>query len=201
MSRPDEQLVKLVLSGSEDAFRDLVRRYQRPIYALILRMVRDPSDAEELAQEVFVKAYRALDRFDRSRKFSSWLFKIAHNTSIDRLRRKQLATVPLESSEDEVDPISVVPDGGTLSPAAAVESGQLAAAFEVALGRLRPAYREVLILRFQEGLAYEEIAEVTGLSLGTVKTHLHRARKKMAEELTKMGWGPRPAETFGQGGS
>ncbi len=190
MSLPDEQLVLRVLGGSEDAFRDLVRRYQRPIFALILRMVRDPADAEELAQEVFVKAYRALDRFDRSKKFSSWLFKIAHNASIDRLRRKRIATVPLETSEDEGDLLSVVPDPRAASPAAATERGELAAAFEAALGRLRPAYREVVVLRFQEGLAYEEIAEVTGLPLGTVKTHLHRARKALARELTRMGWGP-----------
>ena len=191
MPRPDEQLVRLVLSGSEDAFRDLVRRYQRPVYALILRMVRDAADAEELAQEVFIKAYRALDRFDRSKKFSSWLFKIAHNTAIDRLRRKSLQTVPLETDRDEPDPIAVLRDPRAGDPAARAESGELAAAFEAALGRLRPAYREVMILRFQEGLAYDEIAEVTGLALGTVKTHLHRARKAMADELTRLGWGPR----------
>ncbi len=190
MARPDRQLIKQVLGGSQDAFRDLVRRYQRPVYALILRMLRDPSDAEELAQEVFVKAYQALDRFDRSRKFSSWLFKIAHNASIDFLRKKRLATVALETRDDALDPLAVLPDRRTESPAAALERGRLATAIEVALGRLRPAYREMMILRFQEGLAYDEIAEVTGLPLGTVKTHLHRARKAMARELTTMGWGP-----------
>ncbi len=191
MARPDKQLVKLVLGGSQDAFRDLVRRYQRPVYALILRMLRDPSDAEELAQEVFVKAYLALDSFDPSRKFSSWLFKIAHNASIDVLRKKRLPTVALETEEERIlDPLAVVPDRRTESPASRVERGELARAIEIALGRLRPAYREMMILRFQEGMAYEEIAEVTGLPLGTVKTHLHRARKAMARELTAMGWEP-----------
>ncbi len=190
MARPDEQLVELVLRGSEDAFRDLVRRYQRPIYALILRMVRDPAEAEELAQDVFIKAYRALDRFDRSKKFSSWLFKIAHNTAIDRLRRKRPITVPLETPEDQADPLTLIADRHAESPSIAVERGELAQAFEVALGRLRSAYREVMVLRFQEGMAYEEIAEVTGLPLGTVKTHLHRARRAMAQELTRMGFGP-----------
>lgn len=187
MARPDRQLIKQVLGGSQDAFRDLVRRYQRPVYALILRMLRDPSDAEELAQEVFVKAYQALDRFDRSRKFSSWLFKIAHNASIDFLRKKRLATVALETRDDALDPLAVLPDRRTESPAAALERGRLATAIEVALGRLRPAYREMMILRFQEGLAYDEIAEVTGLPLGTVKTHLHRARKALAARLEEIG--------------
>jgi len=189
MARSDEQLVKLALQGSEDAFRDLVLRYQRPIFTLILRMVRNPSEAEELAQDVFIKAFGALDRFDRSRKFSSWLFKIAHNASIDRLRRKRLATVPLETQPGEPELLSVLVDHGTESPDAGIERGQLAQAFEAALGSLRPAYREVIVLRFQQGMAYEEIADVTGLALGTVKTHLHRARKLMAAELTKAGWG------------
>ena len=190
MARPDEELVEHALRGSEDAYRDLVVRYQRPVFSLILRMMRDRSEAEELAQEVFLKAFGALDRFDRSRKFSSWLFKIAHNASIDRLRRKRLSTVPLETSEDEADPIARLADPRSEAPDVGVERGQLAAAFEEALGRLRPAYREVLLLRFQQGMAYEEIADVTGLALGTVKTHLHRARKAMAAELEKAGWSP-----------
>ncbi len=190
MARPDEQLVKQALEGSEEAFRDLVTRYQRPIFALVLRMVRDPAEAEELAQDVFIKAYGALDRFDRSRKFSSWLFKIAHNTAIDRLRRKRIATVPLETPPGEPDPLAVLSDTRVESPSAATERGELAEAFEAALSRLRPAYREVLLLRFQQGMAYDEIADVTGLALGTVKTHIHRARKAVARELAKEGWGP-----------
>ena len=189
MARSDEQLVKLALGGSGEAYRDLVRRYQRPVYALIVRMVRNASDAEELAQDVFIKAYRALDRFDASRKFSSWLFKIAHNASIDWLRKRRLQTVALETDDDRRDPLTVLADARAETPEAAAQRGELAQAFEVALGRLRPEYREVMLLRFQEGLAYEEIAEVTGLALGTVKTHIHRARKAMARELERLGWG------------
>jgi RNA polymerase sigma-70 factor (ECF subfamily) len=185
----DQQLIERILAGSDEAFRDLVRHYQRPVFSLIVRMVRDPSDAEDLAQEVFVKAYRALGSYDLERKFSSWLFKIAHNASIDRLRKKQLPTVPLETPDDEAEPLAFVADRRIETPEAAVERGELAQAFETALKRLRPEYREVMLLRFQQGMAYEEIAEVAGLPLGTVKTHIYRARKAMARDLERLGWG------------
>ena len=95
----DLDLVRRALAGSQDAYRDLLLRYQRPVLSLIRRMVRNSSQAEDLAQEVFLKAFRALGSFDQKRKFSSWLFKIAHNATIDQLRRKKLDTVPLETRD------------------------------------------------------------------------------------------------------
>ncbi len=190
MPSEDREVVQRALAGSESAYREIVLRYQRPIHGLLLRMVRDPALAEDLAQEVFLKAFRALDTFDPERKFSSWLFKIAHNTAIDQLRRKQLATVPLESPEDDKpDPLALVPDRVGESPDQALDRQSLAQAIQAAVGHLRVEYREVVILRFQEDLSYEEIAEITGLPLGTVKTHLHRARKAMARHLEELGWG------------
>jgi RNA polymerase sigma-70 factor (ECF subfamily) len=91
----DAELVERVVDGDGDAFRQLVERYQRPVYGLLLRMVRTPALAEDLAQETLIKAYRAIATFDRSRRFSSWLFKIAHNTAIDHLRKKSPPTVTL----------------------------------------------------------------------------------------------------------
>src|SRR5215218_490612 len=96
----DADLVARALSGSQDAFRDLVVRYERPVFALVLRMVRDHLAAEEIAQETFVKCYGRLSTYDPGRRFSSWLFKIAHNTAIDHLRRGGLETVPLEQHGD-----------------------------------------------------------------------------------------------------
>lgn len=187
----DIDLVREALSGSQDAFRDLVVRYQRPILSLIRRMVRSPSLAEDLAQEVFVKAFRALASFDQRRKFSSWLFKIAHNTAIDQLRRRQLSTVPLETSEqDEPSLVNILADPGAETPATRVERMDLGKAIEEAVASLKPIYREVVILRYQEGLAYEEIAEISELPLGTVKTHLYRARKAMAAHLELRGFKP-----------
>ena len=120
MPLDDAQLVSRALAGSQDAHREIVLRYQRPIYSLILRMVRESGEAEDLAQEVFLKAFTALGTFDRRRKFSSWLFKIAHNTAIDQLRRRRLETVPLETPDKErPDLLAMLPDQAGETPLAA----------------------------------------------------------------------------------
>lgn len=185
----DNELVQRALEGSSDAYRRLVRRFERPLLSLIRRMVHDPTMAEDLAQEAFVKAFRHLDRFDGQRKFSSWLFKIAHNTTLDHLRRRQLDTVPLEASQDDGESSwEVLPAAASASPDFQAEQKEIAGAVGKALTKLKPGYREVLLLRFQQGLAYHEIADVTGLKMGTVKIHLHRARKLLAAELERAGF-------------
>lgn len=186
-------MVARALEGSQDAYHEIVRRYERPVFSLVVRMVHDAALAEELAQEVFLKAFRSLGSYDPGRKFSSWLFKIAHNATIDQLRRKQLDTVSLEGSRDEEDSHGLeqtLPDEAARSPRQEAERTDLAAALEAAVERLRPEYREVVLLRFVEGEAYREIAEVTGLPLGTVKTYIFRARKELAEHLSEMGFTP-----------
>ncbi len=186
----DAKLVERALAGSEDAFADLLRRYERPVFGLVLRMVRDPATAEDVAQEAFLKAFAGLATFDRRRKFSSWLFKIAHNAAIDHLRRREPATVPLETAGDELDPLQRLPDAEAPDPERETRRRDLQRGFESALESLREEYRAILVLRHREGLAYEEIAEVCGLPIGTVKTHLHRARKALARQMTELGWGP-----------
>jgi RNA polymerase sigma-70 factor, ECF subfamily len=180
----DAELVTRALAGSEDAFRRMVERYQRPVLSVISRMVGDPALAEDLAQEVFVKAYRKLKTFDRQRKLSSWLFKIAHNATLDHLRRFRPETVTLEAtSADGGDSWEVLGADEAQGPERRAESSQTMARLEAALRRLGPSYREILLLRFREGLAYHEIAEVTGMAMGTVKVQLHRARKRLAAEM------------------
>jgi RNA polymerase sigma-70 factor (ECF subfamily) len=188
----DPELAASALAGSEDAFRELVRRFERPVYSLIVRMVQDPALAEDLAQEVFVKAYRRLDTYDPERKLSSWLFKIAHNTTIDYLRRGTLETVPLEAEKDDERGglAAVLPDESVESPSAQVERKDLARALERAIATLRPEYREAVVMFYSGGASYQEICEVTGLPMGTVKTNLHRARKQLAEQMIAMGWKP-----------
>jgi RNA polymerase sigma-70 factor, ECF subfamily len=198
----DPELVEAVLAGSQEAFRELVARFERPVFGLIVRMVGDPETAEDLTQEVFVKAYRALASYDPSRKLASWLFKIAHNATIDHLRRSAPETVPLAGDEEEGgNLLATLADAGAESPAAAAERRAMARALERAIRGLRPDYREAVVLRYIEGLSYEEIAEALAQPLGTVKTNLHRARKQMATALAAAGWGPQTApaaaETWG----
>ena len=179
------------LDGSQEAYSDLLEQYQRPVYSIVVRMVRDPGLAEDLTQETFIKAFRALGTFDRSRKFSSWLFTIAHNTTIDHIRRKQLPTVSMEPASDEPgEGLAFLAVASDPSPEEVMTHRELASDLELALSGLRAEYAEVLVLRFQQSLSYEEISEITGLALGTVKTHLFRARKALAEALERRGWNP-----------
>jgi len=200
--RTDAELVASAIRGSQDAFHELVTRFERPVYSLIVRMVQDPATAEDLAQEAFVKAYRSLRSYDPSRKLSSWLFKIAHNTTIDHLRRHAPDTVPLEAPPEEEGGrgglAAVLADGSVEDPAAAAERRDMARSLERAISRLRPEYRESVVLFYIEGASYQEICEATGLPLGTVKTNLHRARKELAQEMAALGWGgPETRQTDG----
>lgn len=193
MSRPtgmvsDAELVSQALQGSEEACRELVERYEGPVFGLILRMIRDRATAEDLAQETFVKAFRKLHAFDPERRFSSWLFKIAHNTTLDHLRRREVVTISLDTlgAGGEENPWKEAEDRAP-SPEEMALGSDLARGLERALATLRPEYREVLLLRFREGLSYGEVAEVTGWPLGTVKTQIHRARKELARRLREEG--------------
>jgi RNA polymerase sigma-70 factor (ECF subfamily) len=200
--KTDAELVASAIRGSQDAYRELVKRFERPVYSLILRMVQDPASAEDLAQEAFVKAFRRLGTYDPQWKFSSWLFKIAHNATIDHLRRGALETVPLEAGEDDRGSLgAVLADETVEDPLAGAERRDLGRSLERAISLLRPEYRQAVLMFYAHGASYQEICEVTGLPLGTVKTNLHRARKELAQAMTSLGWGPRGGEPAGETGS
>lgn len=200
---PDVQVVTQALTGHPDAARELVRRYQRPVYNLIARMVQDPATAEDLAQETFAKVFRGLRTFDAHLRFPAWILRIAHNTTLDYLRRHRPHLVPLDAPQpgDERPLADRLPDLVSASPERAAARQQLGAALDEAIDRLRPEYRQVVILRYQEDLDYADIADVVGLPLGTVKTFLHRARRALAEDLRLAGWAPGAAETSRRGGT
>jgi RNA polymerase sigma-70 factor (ECF subfamily) len=200
----DAELATRALRGSQDAYRELLRRFERPVYSLVLRMVQDPATAEDLAQEVFVKAFRRLSTYDPQWKFSSWLFKIAHNATIDYLRKGTPDTVPLEAGAGDEEGgglAAVLADETADNPQAAAERRDLARSLEKAIGRLRPEYRQAVLMFYAHGASYQEICEVTGLPLGTVKTNLHRARKELAEVMTALGWGPRDSRETARAGT
>jgi RNA polymerase sigma-70 factor (ECF subfamily) len=190
-SATDQEIVVLAVEGKEAAYRELIRRYERPVFSLVLRMVRDRQLAEDLSQETFIKALNAIASYRPEYKFSSWIFKIANNAAIDQLRRRELNTLSLDGAPDavtasEVEATALQATDHGPSPLAELESKELGAAIERAVAKLRPDYRACILLRHVEGRAYEEIAEALDLPLGTVKTYIHRARLELREHLAHL---------------
>jgi RNA polymerase sigma-70 factor, ECF subfamily len=188
----DAELVRGALGGSQAAFREIVQRYQRAVFGVIVRVVRDQARAEELAQDTFVKAFRALHTYDTGRRFAAWLLTVAHHVAIDEVRKGALDTVSLEALTPVMEDgsrIFEIPDVKAPTPAALAERGELAQALHTAISRLRPEYRELVSLKYEQELEYEDIVEITGLPVGTVKSSLHRARKELSEQLQALGWG------------
>lgn len=182
-------MVAWAKQGYERAFRELVRRYERPVFALVYRMVRDRALAEDLAQETFVKVLNGIATYKPEFKFSSWIFKIANNAAIDHLRRRELDTLSLDGSPHagSIEEASAsAPQLGAKGESALDEvvHRELGGAIERAIGRLRPEYRACILLRFVEGYSYEEIAQTMELPLGTVKTYIHRARNELRTLLS-----------------
>ena len=185
---PDADVARLAQQGREPAFRELVRRYERPVFSLVFRMVRDTATAEDLAQETFIKVLNHIDKYRPEFKFSSWLFKIANNVAIDHLRRRQLNTISIDgapnaSSVADIEATRFDIADKSESALDAMEARELGSAIERAIGALRPEYRSCIMLRHVEGRSYEEIAATLDLPLGTVKTYIHRARHQLREAL------------------
>ena len=188
MAATDVELVRGALKGSEAAFREIVLRYQQPVFAHIMRIVRDPSRAEELAQDTLVKAFQALHTYDQERRFAAWILTIAHHVAIDEVRKAQYDTVSLDNLSAAGGQRIQIPDVKSPTPEVIAERSALAGALHAAIGGLRPEYRELVALKYEQELEYEEIVEITGLPVGTVKSSLHRARKELAERLEGLGW-------------
>lgn len=172
----DRALVEALRSGDPDAPRRLIERFEGVLFGLCLRMLGHRHDAEDVLQEVFVRALRGVAGFDGSRPLRPWLLGIAANRCRTALSRRSRRPTPAESVEACVDP-----RGGLEDPDDVI--GEL----ERALGRLRPEYRMVFVLYHEQGLPYDEIAESIGRPVGTVKTWLHRARAALAEDLSRRG--------------
>ncbi|MDT7689386.1 MAG: polymerase sigma-70 factor, subfamily [Acidobacteriota bacterium] len=184
----DTELVVRALAGREDGFEELVRRYQRPIVAYVYRMVGDYDSALDLAQEVFIKVYNSLGRYRPEFKFSTWIYRIAHNAAIDHLRRQGASRMEEMEIEGEDGTTFEKPLASkSLTPEQETERGERRAEIEEVVGLLPHAYRELIVLRHSHDLSYDEIAEVTALPLGTVKNRIFRAREAMRELLVARG--------------
>jgi RNA polymerase sigma-70 factor (ECF subfamily) len=180
----DERLVELSLDGDEGAFGTLVQRYQRRLTAFLSQLVGDIELARELSQEAFVRAWSALERFNPKYRFSTWLFRIAHNLGIDQLRRRRLQTTPLYRTDSEGGEVEVVVPDLDKDPLGHLENRALASELREVIEGLRPEYRELVLLRHFGGLSYQEIADFTAMPLGTVKNKLFRAHSVLRKALT-----------------
>lgn len=183
---PDEELVAAVLAGDRERFGDLVDRYQGRLVNYLYRLLRNLDEAHELAQEVFLKVYQALDRYDPRYRFSTWLFRVAQNAAIDQIRRRRLKLVPIhrqeEGDEEGRDWDLPSPERGPYRHLRNRERGE---AIQQAIDALPWEYRELIVLRHYGELSYEEIAGVKGMPLGTVKNKLFRGRQLLKEKLSE----------------
>ena len=185
-SAADRDLVVSASNGVEGGFEELVRRYQRPISAYVYRMVGDYESALDLTQEIFIKIYGSLSRYRPEFKFSTWIYKIAHNASIDHLRRNAGRERSLTNGT-ESDNYDLPIESEGLSPEQQSEQEERRVEIESVVRSLPTAYRELIVLRHSQDLTYEEIVEVTGLPLGTVKNRLFRARDMMRQQFLNRG--------------
>jgi len=181
----DQELVRRILTGEESLFAALVRRYQARVVAHVARMVGSREDALDLAQEIFLKVFQALERYNPEYKFSTWLFRIAGNAAIDHLRKRRPRTVPLEipDPESRTGVSAVEHESPGLDPYGRLRNVQRGEAISKAIAELPPEFRELITLRHFGGLSYEEIARLKNMPLGTVKNKLFRARVVLKERL------------------
>jgi RNA polymerase sigma-70 factor (ECF subfamily) len=182
----DSDLVASAAAGHEGGFEELVRRYQRPISAYVYRMVGDYDSALDLTQEIFIKVYGSLTRYRSEFKFSTWIYRIAHNCAVDHLRRHSGREQSLVTGSDG-DTYELPLESRRLSPEKESERKERRIEIESVVRALPATYRELIILRHSQDLTYEEIVEVTGLPLGTVKNRLFRARDMMRQQFLERG--------------
>jgi RNA polymerase sigma-70 factor (ECF subfamily) len=188
----DESLVKETLAGSQASFQLLVERYQARMFALARHYTRNAAEVEDLVQDTFLKAYSRLDSFQHQSSFYTWLYRIATNTILDHMKRRGRS--PVQSVEDP----EVVPDAAdgmrasasgaarSIGPDAAMERSEIAKITHAVLEEIPDIFRTVLVMREFDDLSYQEIADVLGISIGTVESRLFRARARFKEKLLQL---------------
>jgi RNA polymerase sigma-70 factor (ECF subfamily) len=182
----DEDLVRQARTGSEEAFAELVARYKDKIYNLGFRMLGNREEAEDVAQETFLHTYRALDSFRVEERFSPWIYKIASNLCLDRLRKQRYAVASLD---EPVGPDGDIPQqvaDWSSSPDKVYEISEIRQDTQRAISALPPKYKVVVVLRHLQDLTYDEIAKVLNIPQGTVKTRLFRAREILRRKLSRL---------------
>jgi RNA polymerase sigma-70 factor (ECF subfamily) len=183
---PDDELVRRAQGGNGDAFEELVRRYERKVYNITYRMLGNPEDASEALQDTFLRAYRFLGKFQFKSKFYTWLYRIATNVSLTRLRkRKSPVVMSIDAPVGESgDMVLDIPDD-QFSPEKLFEQREIRRKLKEAVDKLPEDYRTVVVLRDLEGLSNEDVSKVLNLSIPAVKSRLHRGRLALREKLEK----------------
>jgi RNA polymerase sigma factor (sigma-70 family) len=173
----DFLLVQKARSGDQKAYAELLGRYRDAIYFMLLKMVNNPSDAEDLTIEAFGKAFKNIGQYTPNFAFSTWLFKIATNNCIDFIRKKRAATISLDQSNDDPETTTVTIQSDTLDPEAHLINSQKVKLLREVVNKLKPRYRTLVELRYFKEYSYEEISQELELPIGTVKAQLFRARE------------------------
>lgn len=186
----DAALVARCLRGDELAATALVEQYQRGVFTFVRRIVGRWEEAEDVTQEAFVKAFAAMDRYDPRRRFSSWMLKIAYNTAIDHLRRNRPAAFSLDAPPPGADGAEPQWEDVAANPKDLAVRREVGEAVAAGIEHLPPAYRAAVMLRYVHQCSYNEMVEILDLPLGTVKTHIHRGRKQLADWLRARGRAP-----------
>ena len=188
---PERDLLDRAARGSRDAFGELVRRYEKKVFALSNRLCGNPEDGADAAQEAFISAWQGLPRFRGEANFSTWLYRLTSNACMDILRRRQRRDAHAGPSLNDDEARFDAPDPAP-SPHETAERRELRQEIRDALQELSPEHRQVLILREIHQLSYEEIGRALSLDAGTVKSRIHRARESLRKILTARGTFPRP---------
>ncbi len=179
----DFRLVALAQQGDMSAYDALVTRHRGRIFAMIRNMIHQEADAWDISQEVFIKAWQALPKFEAKARFSTWLYRIAHNAVYDWTRKRKIESAGELNDEiferERIDSASFTTPSGGESPADSMSHGELRMKIQTALGKLSPEHREVVLLKDVQGLSYKEIAEAMSSTLGTVMSRLFYARQKL----------------------
>jgi RNA polymerase sigma-70 factor (ECF subfamily) len=184
-SEHDRRLIRLAQAGDASAFRSLVERHQRRVFAIALGLVRDEQDAREIAQEAFLRVYKGLAQFHGGSSFFTWLYRIVTNLSIDLMRKPSRREAELHFALEVDDGDSpLVPPASDADPFDVVRRGQLSLRIQNALEALPPYHRGVILMREVEGMSYEEMAEAMQVSKGTIMSRLFHARKKLQRALS-----------------
>lgn len=186
-AKGDLLLVEKARCGNEKAFASLMNRYRDSIYYMLLKMVNNPSDAEDLTIEAFGKAFRNLDSYTPKYAFSTWLFKIASNNCVDFIRKKQVSPTPLDHLQDSLDNVTVNIQSDMPDPEESLINHQKIAALKDIISQLKPRYKTLIELRYYKEYSYEEISSELNLPIGTVKAQLFRAKTLLYNILIKTG--------------